>query len=179
VYGLKKSRAKPLNKSQSNQPTRRQWELLEQALPMLRSYIARYVRNGEAVSDLLQEVSLRILLCPGPDDDERFLAWSRGVARHVIWGERRRSRLFANHVDGASKDLDLRGPSDPESQVNVRRSLARFSVAVDRDSFELLVRHYVFEETYAELSYELAQSPAALRMRLMRIRSQLRPGDPS
>lgn len=142
---------------------------------MLRSYIARHARRGETVSDLLQEVSLRILQCAGPEDNERFMAWSRGVARHVIWGERRRRRLFDNHLDGASADGDSDSSPDPESQTNVRRSLARFSGEVDRDSFELLVRRYVLEETYAELAFELAQSPAALRMRMMRLRSLLRP----
>jgi RNA polymerase sigma factor (sigma-70 family) len=152
------------------------WKLLEASLPMLRAYIARYVRSGETASDVLQEVSLQILLSSGPDDDERFAAWSRGVARYVILGQRRRNRLVATHLDGSADELDSDASPDPERQANFRRSLARVSGEVDRDSFDLLVRRYVLEETCSELAHDLVQSPAAVRMRLMRLRCQLRPG---
>jgi RNA polymerase sigma factor (sigma-70 family) len=142
---------------------------------MLRDYIARHAIRGETASDLLQEVSLQILLSSGPDDDERFAAWSRGVARYVILGQRRRDRLVATLLDDAESDCDA--APDPERQTNLRRSLARVSDRVDHDSFDLLVRRYVLEETCSELAHDLVQSPAAVRMRLMRLRSQLRPND--
>jgi hypothetical protein len=62
---------------------------------------------------------------------------------------------------------------DPERHIDARKSLARALVDLDSDGLELLVRRYVFEETGKELADEMAQSPAALRMRLMRLRSTL------
>jgi hypothetical protein len=51
------------------------------------------------------------------------------------------------------------------------RSLVR---ELGADEFELLVRRYVLEEDSNELANDLEQSPAALRMRLMRLRAILR-----
>jgi DNA-directed RNA polymerase specialized sigma24 family protein len=64
--------------------------------------------------------------------------------------------------------------SDPESHVDARKTLARAADALDREGFELLVRRYVLGESGKELAGEFAYSPAALRMRLMRLRSSLR-----
>src|SRR5262249_41762787 len=62
----------------------RQWDLLVDCIPALRAHVRRRVGDPDAANEVLQEVSLQILLCDGPvEDAERFLAWSRGVARYV------------------------------------------------------------------------------------------------
>ena len=71
-----------------------QWRLLIDSLPMLHGYVYRLIGNGERAREVLQEVSLRMLATEGPDDPERYAAWARGVARHVIahdWRMRRRA----------------------------------------------------------------------------------------
>jgi hypothetical protein len=51
--------------------------------------------------------------------------------------------------------------------------MARVVGDIYEEGLELLFRRYVLEETGRELADEFAQSPAALRMRLMRLRSML------
>ena len=71
------------------------WRLLVGSLPMLQAYVRRLVGNGDQASEVLQEVSVRMLATAGPDDPERYAAWARGVVRHVIahdWRMRRRAR---------------------------------------------------------------------------------------
>jgi RNA polymerase sigma factor (sigma-70 family) len=151
------------------------WDLLVKNMPMLHAYVRRIVGDRETANEILQEVSLRILSGDGPHDRDRFLAWGRGVARHVIaldWRMRRRARAVLPLEGELMEQLSDR-VADPEGHIDARASLARVMVEVDSEGLELLVRRYVLEETGKELADELAQSPAALRMRLMRLRSSL------
>jgi RNA polymerase sigma factor (sigma-70 family) len=152
-----------------------QWELLVGCMPALHSYVRRAVGSRDAANDVVQEVSIRVLTGEGPREPARFLAWSRGIARHVIaldWRMRRRALAELP----LEEDLVHEHPQavwDPERHIDARKSLARAIVDIDSEGLELLVRRYVFEETGKELADEMAQSPAALRMRLMRLRSTL------
>src|SRR5262245_29136128 len=152
------------------------WDLLVGNMPLLHAYVRRLVGNRETANEVLQEVSLRILSGDGPRDRERFLAWSRGIARHVIaldWRMRRRARAVVPLAGELVEEICDR-VADPESHIDARTSLARVVGEMDSAGLELLVRRYVFEETGKELADELSQSPAALRMRLMRLRSSAR-----
>ncbi|HEY3500610.1 MAG TPA: hypothetical protein VGK73_38215, partial [Polyangiaceae bacterium] len=55
-----------------------------------------------------------------------------------------------------------------------RSKLQRLAGRLDPQAIELLFRRYVLGETAKDIATELAQSPAALRMRLMRLRTLLR-----
>ena len=144
-------------------------------LPQLLGYLRKLTQSRQVAGELLQEVSVRILAGDAPDDAGRFLAWSLGIARHVFardWRMRKRER------DVLPLEADLleriRTPqSDPEGRIDARDWMSRMNVFIDHDGLELLVRRYVLEETGSELAGELDQSSAALRMRLMRLRSRL------
>jgi len=149
-----------------------QWRLLIDSLPMLHAYVCRLIGNGERAKEVLQEISLRMLATQGPDNAERYAAWSRGVARHVIahdWRMRRRALaeqpLEDELIDGMSDGIDQ------EAHLDARDWIARIADDLDSDGLELLFRRYVLQETGKELADEMAQSPAAIRMRLMRLRS--------
>ena len=152
------------------------WELLHQRLPMLRAYIRRLVRNDESAQEVMQETCFRVLRSEAaPEDGDRFSAWCRGVARHVAAREHRKIRRDAGELvseDEADKTPDPRGT--PENYVYACEKLAQATVELDNDGVELLVRRYVYEEKVSDLADERALSPAALRMRLMRLRSALR-----
>lgn len=153
----------------------REWALFEQCLPMLKTYVRRRVSNREYASDVIQEVSLQILRGPAPWERSRFVAWSRGVARHVIshqWRLRRRA-LAETPLEVGSMERAGASPPDTEAYLDARAWVARIHRDFDRDEIELLVRRYVLEETGRELADELAQSPARLRMRLMRLRTAI------
>jgi RNA polymerase sigma factor (sigma-70 family) len=151
------------------------WEMLISCMPLLRAYVRRLVGDSETAKELLQEVSLRILVGAGPSDPERFLAWSRGIARHVIahdWRMRRRASARLP-LEGEVMEQIADPFADPEGHVHARASLARAIVDIDDEGLELLVRRYVLEESGKELADEMEQTPAAVRMRLMRLRSTL------
>lgn len=152
---------------------KRQWQLLVDCVPMLHAYVRRLVGNRERAAEVLQEVSLRILAGEGPSDPERFAAWSRGVVRHVIahdWRMRRRARAELPLEDSLMEEIS--DPfADPEGHLDARAWMSRVIDDIDSEGLELLYRRYVLEETGKELADELSQSPAALRMRLMRLRS--------
>jgi DNA-directed RNA polymerase specialized sigma24 family protein len=63
---------------------------------------------------------------------------------------------------------------DPERAVDTREALERAVHHLGDDALELLVRRYVLGENARELSSGRTQSPAALRVRLMRLRSSAR-----
>jgi RNA polymerase sigma factor (sigma-70 family) len=155
----------------------RQWQLLVEHLPMLRTHVRRLVNGDEAVGDVLQEVSLRILVCDGPaEDPARFAAWSRGVARHVAAYHARSYRRTSRHLplEHALDETAVEAGADPERTFDARETLARAFRGLDADARELLVRRYLLGETGEELAGERAQSSASLRMRLMRLRASLR-----
>jgi RNA polymerase sigma factor (sigma-70 family) len=153
--------------------------LLVACLPVLRAYVRRIAHDRNTAAELLQEVSVRILAGEGPSDRERFLAWCCGIARHVLarsWRAGKRTRAELPLADDGVAEISA-PDFEPESRIDARAWLARAIVRIDRDGLDLLVRRYVFEETGSELSDDLAQSSAAVRMRLMRLRAVLSSDD--
>jgi len=154
----------------------RQWELLVGCMPALRAYVRRLVGDRDAANEVFQEASLQILMSDGPvDDGGRFLAWCRGVARYVAADHARARRRIDQELSFDDELQDMPQPfTDPETHVDARKTLARAAVDFEPDVVELLVRRYVLGETGEELAGERAQSSAAVRMRLMRLRATLR-----
>jgi RNA polymerase sigma factor (sigma-70 family) len=161
-----------------------QGDLLVACLPILRGYLRRISGDRQTASDLLQDVSVRILAGDAPDEPERFLAWCCGIARHVLaydWRMRKRARAQLP-LEGDLVEEICAPNYDPESHLDARSWLSRVMVRIGDDGLELLMRRYLLGETGQELAEERAQSAAALRMRLMRLRSALsasapHPGD--
>ena len=153
---------------------RRQW--LVACIEMLRSYTRKLTDNDDAARDLLQNVSLTILsMRDCPVDASRFPAWARGVARHLAANQRRVQRRVSAVVGPDDELFNAPAPDcDPEWHAHSRQKIENMVVAIDYRSIELLVRRYVLEEDVKELACELSQTPAAIRMRLMRLRSALR-----
>jgi RNA polymerase sigma factor (sigma-70 family) len=143
---------------------------------MLRSYTRKLTDSDDGARELLQNVSLTILSVPDcPVDATRFPAWARGVARHLAANQRRVQRRVSAVVSPDDELADAPAPdSDPEWHAHSRQKIANMVVAIDYSSIELLVRRYVLEEDVKELACELSQTPAAIRMRLMRLRAALR-----
>jgi RNA polymerase sigma factor (sigma-70 family) len=150
---------------------------LEACLPSLMSYVRRLVSDSEIARDVMQNVSLIVLTASeAPQSEEQFAAWCRGIARNVAASERRVRRRSESMIPGEEVENDASDPdaASPEDSTNSRKVLRSLVRELDADEFDLLVRRYVLEEDSNELASELAQSPAALRMRLMRLRAVLR-----
>jgi RNA polymerase sigma factor (sigma-70 family) len=150
-------------------------EMLVGCMPALFAYVCRLVGDREIASDIVQEVSLRVLAGEGPRNAESFLPWSYGIARHVIGSEWRRRRR--GRIDEAFDDEGLDQLYDPKAGpdqiADARASLAR-ALSDDGESLTLLVRRYVGKASGKTLARELGLTPTALRMRLMRIRASVR-----
>lgn len=149
------------------------WSLFLKERRHLLAYVRRLAPWGCEHTDVLQEVGLQLLLQPDsaiPRD--RFAAWLKSVARHIVLHKLRaqryeRAKLAAldtvSHVDPWASDRDER----------VRSSLACELEQMDRPSREILLRRYVLGQTSHEIASEMNLSAAAVRMRLMRIRGEL------
>lgn len=156
-----------------------QAERLIRCLPMLRAYVRRLVGDSDVASDVLQNISVTILTTSGsPTDLADFSAWCRGVARNVAAYELRSRRRLQQILPVGDDLAEAPDPlADPEDNAASRTKLERLAGHLDHTAFELLYRRYVLGESAKDLATELAQSPAALRMRLMRLRSHIRASD--
>jgi RNA polymerase sigma factor (sigma-70 family) len=151
------------------------WRALIGALPLLQETVRRLTGDEEHAKEILQEVSVRLLATEGPDEPARYAAWARGIVRHVITDDARMRRrapaeqsfeeeLVAGFVDR---------PPDPEARADARVRVERIVGDLNREERELLYRRYVLQESGTELADDHASSPAAMRMRLMRLRASL------
>ena len=151
-------------------------ELLEAYLPSLMAYVRRLVGDPEGARDVMQNVSVTVLTAPeAPLNGGQFAAWCRGVARNLAAYERRIRRRSQSMIPEEEIEKERPDPeTNPEESTNSRKVLRSLVGELEAGEFELLVRRYVFEEDSNELASALEQSPAALRMRLMRLRAILR-----
>jgi DNA-directed RNA polymerase specialized sigma24 family protein len=154
---------------------RSQGEMLVRSMPTLFAFVRRRVGDLEATKEIIQEVSLRALAGAAPEDPRSFLPWSRGIACHVIYAEwRRRRRARSEQPPGNFSITGVRDPTPaPDTVLAARFSLAQ-AVGEEKDTVDLLWRRYVDETSSKQLAEELGLTAAALRMRLLRIRSSAR-----
>jgi len=152
------------------------WRMVTGALPMLRAYARRLTANDEQAKEIIQEACVRMLVTEGPDDPERYAAWARGVVRHVLARDgrmrRRREPVELSFEDDLIEEFVER-PADPEAVLDARVRVQRLVQDMDSEGLELLYRRYVLQESGRELADDRASSPAAMRMRLMRLRSSV------
>jgi RNA polymerase sigma-70 factor (ECF subfamily) len=143
----------------------------------LGTYAEYLMSSPQDAADLLQDVGLVVLASSDvPRDADLFGVWCRSIARNLAlhrWrAARRHDAIFA------ASDLEDAEPGpavEPlEDAVAVRELLAALLQDLEPQTCELLVLRYVDGKTSREIARELRQSPAAVRMRLMRAREALR-----
>jgi len=120
--------------------------LLIDCMPRLRAFVRRLVGDRETEEELLQEISLRALAGEGPSEEEFFLAWSCGIARHVIgieWRRRRRARAELSIEDEGLADELCDPMAFPDTCVAARESLIHAMNDLDPGGLELLIRRYI------------------------------------
>jgi DNA-directed RNA polymerase specialized sigma24 family protein len=150
-------------------------EMLVACTPTLRAFVRRRVGDRDTTNEILQEVSLRALAGRGPRDSASFVAWTLGIARYVIgieWRRRSRVRLEESLADPMGTPCrDLVGPADRRFDA---RELLMQALGADTRGVALLVRRYLGRASGKELAAEMGLTPAALRMRVLRVRSAAR-----
>jgi len=159
----------------SKSSRRRRSELLVRCYPMLRATLRELLEDPEMEGEAFQEVMVRLLSSPTePEDLPSFADRSRRVAMEVA----RRvalSAVDAPLLEPEFFEQEAQDPwIDPEGAVDTREELELLLHNLGDDAKELLVRRYVLGENASELAFARSQSPAALRVRLMRLRSSAR-----
>jgi DNA-directed RNA polymerase specialized sigma24 family protein len=142
---------------------------------MLRAYARGLVDDPEIAADIFQEIILHLLSDPEvPEDLAGFAEYGRRVSRELSRGERPISSElpFSSELPLAEEPQDPW--LDPERAVDTREALERAVHHLGDEALELLVRRYVLGENARELATGRSQTPAALRVRLMRLRSSAR-----
>jgi len=163
---------------ESSSTRARRWELYSRHHASIERTARRLVGNSDDARDLVQEVSIRVLNHPtGPRAEECFQAWCYGLLRNAAADFRRSTHrrgqyheLVGDIEDYASREDGI----DPELSTELREQLSERLGELDRFSYELLVRRYLYGETAAEIARKLSRSPTSVRMRLGRLRSKLR-----
>ncbi|MGC4094826.1 MAG: hypothetical protein QM756_44290 [Polyangiaceae bacterium] len=149
-------------------------ELLLRCVPMLSAYVKTLVEDPETARDVIQEVILRLLSGPTvPDELGEFAHHGRQLAWEIARGSAPPMEMPIT-AETPVVDEPLDPWLDPERAVDTREALERAVHHLGDDALELLVRRYVLGENARELSTGRTQSPAALRVRLMRLRSSAR-----
>ena len=137
----------------------------------IRAYIESLLSSREDAADVLQDVSMVLLArSEVPPEEERFVCWCRAIARNLV----------LHHWRAAHRYNEVFTDSDPEvvesepvwewleDGVADRESAGACLRHLDEQTRSLLVKKYVDEKTSREIARELRQSPAAVRMKIMR-----------
>jgi RNA polymerase sigma factor (sigma-70 family) len=153
--------------------TERCWNLFLAHHRQLQVYVRRLVSAEHDTTDIVHEVALRLLNQPSaPSCNESFGAWCKAVARHIVLQQRRAlryRRALLTEIDAGHQSDAWRA----EALSTVRLAIIRQLNDIDPLSRELLLRRYVLEQTSDEIAHDTKLSPAAVRMRLMRLRDVL------
>jgi len=146
-----------------------------------RRQLVRYVRSllpsDHDPLDVLQEVALRLLArSKVPVPIEALPAWCNAVARRIVLHQLRAARYEQSKLTALSVHRQIQSGGH-EHRSTSRLLLARYLSDVDDTEQEMLLRRYILQQTSFEVGRAMKLSPAAVRMRLMRLRQRLVPSD--
>lgn len=152
------------------------WLLFEKYSRTLHGFVRRMVGNRDDADELFQELALAVLQHPkGPEQIEQFVAWCRGLAKHILSHYYRTKRRNADLLSNLPGDeiFDDR-TTNPELHVAANEILGRLFQQIDPRSRQMMVCRHLYGDSAAEIARWAALSPAAVRMKLMRLRSAAR-----
>jgi RNA polymerase sigma-70 factor (ECF subfamily) len=146
---------------------------------MLMNYITALVRNAADAEDIYQELSVRVLCNPhGPECEEKFDAWCRGIARNLAlhyWRAKRVSHTTVDKKVLESIDTAFREAAEESDSWAARRTHLRECIAeLPGDSRDVLKKRYWGGLKSVEIAERMRCSAEAVRMKLMRVRDLLR-----
>jgi RNA polymerase sigma-70 factor (ECF subfamily) len=143
---------------------------------MVQRYLGRFVSDPAEADDVLQEVLLMAWrLKEGPADMQRFGPWCRSLVRRVLSERSRRAgrqQPLLSECDPEDEELASER-LDSEALATLREQLQRLLMDTHPRMQRLLIQRYLLEETASEIARQSGTSPAAIRMRLQRLRDRL------
>jgi RNA polymerase sigma-70 factor, ECF subfamily len=132
--------------------------------------------DGDSAGDVVQDAFVRAWeRLSDLREPERFGPWLVGIIRNLVADHRRRTarRRSETLPDGAALPSAC-DPADDASRQEVRSSVAAALEELDEVSRSAVVLRYYEGMPSREIGRLLELSPAAVDMRLMRAREQLR-----
>lgn len=159
-------------------PSEDRWRSFLESAECLRAYIRRRVDDATDADEVFQDLSLLVLRHSERSSEiEHFPAWCYALARRVLSrhfrSKSRRAKLVNRMEREVASTEDSQG-LDPERAASAREIVKLLGDQLSADARELLLQRYVLEESTEEIASRLAQSPTAVRMRLMRLRSAVK-----
>lgn len=156
--------------------THPQWLLFQKYSRTLHGFVRRMVGNRDDADELFQELALAVLQHPkGPEQIEQFMAWCRGLAKHLLSHYYRTKRKRADLMCSVpGEDIFDDSSTDPERHVAANEILDRVFDGIDSRSRQMMVCRHLYGDSAAEIAQWTSLSPAAVRMKLMRLRSAAR-----
>lgn len=139
------------------------------------AYIAALVPAPGDVEDVYQQTCLALWRKPGQYELGRpFLPWACGFARNEVFKFVRASRSFRVHLSDAVLEELATEQAAGDSLAEVRRQALDACLAkLEPRQRSLMARCYQGLDTIKAVASEMGISPAALTMRLQRIRHVL------
>jgi RNA polymerase sigma factor (sigma-70 family) len=141
--------------------------------------LARAGRGADERAEAIQDLWLRLLQAPPPDDvlsdRPRLLAWLTGAARRRLLDRLRRER---RRRQTSLTDLPLLAPTAPKEReamaLRVHHVLASMATGRDAAATSLLELRFLDGLGVAEISERLRISPRAVSARLQRAKRKFR-----
>jgi DNA-directed RNA polymerase specialized sigma24 family protein len=141
----------------------------------LRRFTRILARDDDIANELLQDVALVVLENQdAPGDPASFPTWCRGIARHLTMHRRRECARLAACLEALAFAESHAVSNNLERSLIAREQIVAGLDVLDELSLELLFDHLLSGASSIELAAHRNVSPAALRMRLARLRSALR-----
>lgn len=158
-------------------------ELVRQHQTAVRTYVARFVREGEVANDVAQEVFLTAFRALSSFRGEAaFRFWLLGIARRLVLSslraEARRRTRETSSLPGAVADwhADLLEATEPRASRHERElaALGRCLEQLPKPASQLVSDHYIRGRSTVEIARQTGKRDSAIRMALTRLRRLLR-----
>jgi RNA polymerase sigma-70 factor (ECF subfamily) len=139
-------------------------ELLETSGPRLHKLLARLTLSEDAVGDLMQELFIRLSNSNGLDKAKDPFAYAHRAAVNLAFEWRRRQKVKYRSLD--EDCFPVQAGSSPLRAAIQREELEQLLDATSQLSHlarEVVVMHYIEQESYEEISGRLGKKSHYLR----------------
>lgn len=151
------------------------YRLFVTQIDQLRRFTRFLARDDDVANELLQDVAVVVLEHQrGPCDAASFPLWCRGIARHLSMHRRRDRGRLASCLEKFELAEPQAIANHLERALIAREQIAAGLAVLDETSQQLLFDHLVGGGSSSALAGQRNASPAAIRMRLARLRGVLR-----
>ena len=139
-------------------------ELLDSSGMRLHALLARLTLSNDAAGDLMQELCLRLCQSRGLDRAKDPFAYTYRAAINLAFEWRRKTRLKLESLDeDCLPAQDSPGPLGTMIQVEQLQQVLDATSRLRRLAREVIVMHYIEQESYEEIAQRLGKKPQHVR----------------